>query len=331
MVTSTQALAELPVARAEMVEAPRMRQFDGVVEAVHRATVSAQTAGRIAELPFDVDDFVPAGEVLVRFRDVEQQARLKSAQADWDEARAREAEGSSELQRVADLYERKLISKAALDRAKASAKSAVARVAAARARVEQAEEQLAHTLVRAPYAGIVVERHVEVGESANVGQPLMTGLSLDRLRVSINVPQSLVGQLELAGAAQVRLPGGELVRLEKLTIFPFADPASHTVRVRGEFPVSVENIFPGMYLKVAIPVGTQTELLIPAAAVARRSEVTAVYTLDAQGKLGFRQVRLGALFGERVAVLSGLAAGERVVLDPIAAAGELKAQRGAAQ
>ncbi|MCW8874862.1 MAG: efflux RND transporter periplasmic adaptor subunit, partial [Gammaproteobacteria bacterium] len=165
------------------------RRFDGIVEAVHQGTLSSQVSGRIEEVLFDVDDFVEAGTLLVRFRDLDQQAGLSRAQAGLREAEARVRESGAELQRFQQLYQQNLVSKANLDRAEAEAKAAQARHKAARAELSQAEEQLEHTRVRAPYSGIVTERHVEPGETATLGQPLMSGLSLDRLRLSTQVPQ----------------------------------------------------------------------------------------------------------------------------------------------
>lgn len=319
------------VAELRAVEDERM--FDGVVEAVNRSTVSAQVSGRIEEILVDVDDYVPAGTVVVRFRDPEQRAGLDQARAILREAEARARDAETEYARTRNIYDRKLVARAALDKADAERKATAARLEGARAAIAQAEEQVEHTLVRAPYSGIVTARHVEVGETANIGQPLLTGLSLDSLRVSVSVPQAFIEAVRAQRAARV-LPlqdGQDAIAVESLTVFPQADPATHTFTVRAQLPVGVEGLFPGMLVRVAFTVGKAERLLIPASAVLHRSEVTGVYVLGEGDAISLRQLRLGARHGNEVEVLAGLAAGERIALDPVAATIALKGRAGRQQ
>src|SRR5688572_1431567 len=94
---------------------PLERRLDGVIEAVNQGTVAAQTAGRVTEILYDVNDFVPAGAVIVRLRATEQRAGLLQAEAALREAQAREAEAQTRYQRIADMYERKLVARAQFD------------------------------------------------------------------------------------------------------------------------------------------------------------------------------------------------------------------------
>lgn len=323
--------AELATAPVVAKAVPMQREFDGTVEAVNQATVSAQVSGRIVEINFDVHDFVPRDSVLLRFKSTEQRSQLESATAALREAEARRNEAQIELERVEKIFARGLVSKSVLDRAQADREAAEARVDSARAMVERAREQLAYTEVRAPYAGIVVKRFVEVGESVTMGQPLMAGLSLERLRVTAELPQQAARLLERDKGAQVMLPdGGDLtVGAGGITVFPFADLASHTVRVRIDLPEGIEGLHPGMLTKVAFTLGETTKLLIPAAAVVRRSELTGVYVVNGQGRVSLRQVRVGrSVPSGQVEVLAGLEAGDEVALDPLQAAVILKQSAG---
>lgn len=315
----------LPTAEATVATVAEEEVLDGVIEAVNRSTVSAQTSGRIIDLPFDVDDFVEQGQVIVRFRDTEQKAGVERAQASLDEAQAQLAQAQSEYERIRSLLDKKLVSKAQMDQARAAYESAKARQDAATAALTQAREQLEHTVVRAPYSGIVVARHVEIGETATVGQALMTGLSLEHLRVVVDVPQQYIDALRRNRAARVLLPDGTSLDARSIRIFPYASDTSHTFRVRVTLPEGQHGVYPGMLVKVAFVSGHKQSLLVPADAVVHRSEVTAVYVLDKQGKLHFRQVRAAAARPDgRVPVLAGLDAGEIVVTDPVAAAVALK-------
>jgi RND family efflux transporter MFP subunit len=312
---STAVQIETTTAVKEML--PRGRLLDGKVEAVHSATVSSQTSGRIAAVFRDVDDYVPAGSVLVQFTDVEQQSELRQSQAQLREARARLAEAGEEHRRAQNLLERGLGSQRDLDRALAAMETAGARVAGAESAVESAQQKVEYTLVRAPYAGIVTQRHVEVGETVSVGQALMSGISLEQLRIVVDVPQGLAGRIRQAPRAEVLVDPGS-VEPHKITLFPVADPVTNTFRVRLDLPPGQFNLYPGMFVKVRFLLDEAERLLVPSAALIERSEVTAVYVVNNQG-IRLRQIRTGRRFGERIEVLAGLSAGERVANDPVAA------------
>lgn len=322
------AQAELASSAVMRIVVPQTYQLDGSIEAIHQSTLSAQTAGQVQELLVDVDDFVEQGAVVLRLKDTEQKARVAQATASLQAADARLAEAQKEFKRVKDIYSRKLVSKSAMDRATAALGTARADQKAAQAALKQSEEQLAYTLIRAPFTGIVTERHIQSGETAQPGRPLISGLSLDRLRVSVDVPQALVTAVREHNAAKVQLPSGQWQVAEKLTVFPYANPASGTFKVRANLPEGTTGLFPGMLVKVAFTTGSEEQLVVPHVAVVHRSEVTGVYVIDAQGKVSLRHIRLGGYVGEQRIVLAGLHVGDRVALDPVAAGVVLKQQRG---
>lgn len=306
--------------------------LDGVVEPVRQSTVSAEFVGRIEEINFDVDDFVPKGSVLIRFRDNEQRARLAQGKAAREEAKARLTEARQEFQRIQNLVARKLVAQSEMDRVTAALNSAAARLAAAEAQVKVAEEQLDRTVIKAPYSGFVVARHVEVGETVQVGQPLMTGLSVENLRVTVQVPQSFIAVVSSQDRARITFPGEQLpsVTVEHLTVFPYADPLSHTVKVRMNLPKDLQGVRSGTFVKVAFVTGESRHLLVPRQAVVHRSELTAVYVAEKDGGISLRQVRTGRERGnDMIEVLSGLEAGENVVLDPVQAGLALKERQAA--
>lgn len=321
------ALATVTVA-AETV--PQEIVLDATLEAVHQSTVAAQTSARVEELPYDVGDYVEKGAVIVRFRGREQAARLGTAEANVRAAQAQLAETQSEHARIRNVFERGLVARAALDKVEAALGSARARLEAAQASAAELREGAEHTVVRAPYSGIVVKRHIEVGETATVGRPLMTGLSLEHLRAVVQVPQHLIGPLRVKPAARVLMPDGGSVPAESVRISPQADMATHTFQVRVALAEGQHGGHPGMLVKVAFVSGERTALLLPATAVVRRSEVTGAYVVGDDGRIALRYLRLGTPLADgRVPVLAGLAAGERVALDPIAAGAELKKQAAA--
>jgi len=291
----------------------QIRVLDALVEAVNKATVSAQTSGRVSKIYFDVNDYAKKGDVLLRMRDKDQQARLKVTQADYNQA-------LTEFNRAKELYTKQLIAKSIVDKAESLLKSYAAKL-------EQAQENLERTVVRAPYNGIMVKRHIEVGETAQPGSPLFTGLSLEKLRVAVNLPQDIINQVRSHQSARIQLLNNEdkSVTSSSMIISPYADAISHTFLVRVNLPEGDHKLYPGMAVKVEFIIGTNRVLMIPASAVSHLSEVTAVYVLDNNQKLSMRQVRVGQTTEDmQIEVLAGLYENEFVTLDPIKAVRHLK-------
>jgi len=301
---------------------PQEQYIDGIVEAVKQATVSAQTSGTITRLDFDVNDHVSKGDVIAEFKNTEQKAALRQIEANLEAATAQQRDASAEFERIRKVFKHGAISQSQMDKTTAALKSANARVSAAQAALTAAQEQFDYTLIRAPYSGIVTQRHVQVGEAAKPGTPIMTGLSLDDLRVLVQVPQRLIGPVSQYEQARIIHNGGPAQGIisNMVTIFPYADAASHSFAVRIELPQGITGLFPGMYVKVAFLTGEEDKILIPREAVVHRSEVTAVYVQQVDGAIVMRQIRIGReRNNDRVEVLAGLDVGENIFIDPQAA------------
>lgn len=326
--------ARAPAAAADLAgyvvrlqDAPREQAWDGVVEAVNQATVSAQTAGRVVELPYDVNDTVPEGAVIVRFTDVEQKSARSRAQAQIAAAQAAYDEANASYKRVAAIAARGLVARQQLDQERARRDAALAALHASQAQLREIGQQLDYTVVRAPYAGIVTRRFVQLGESVQPGQPLMAGVSLKDLRVTVQVPQSAIDAIRRQNHAEVLLDdGAHRVVATRLTVFPYADPDTHSFSVRLELPGENTGLYPGMTVKVAFAIGRERRLRVPASALLQRGELQGVYVLG-QGAPQLRQVRTGARHGAAVEVLAGLDEGERIAADPAAAARWIGAHR----
>jgi RND family efflux transporter MFP subunit len=272
---------------------------------------------------YDVNDFVPAGAVIVRLRGAEQRANLGQAEAALREATAAEVEVQKRYARVQELLKEHVVSQQQADQIAAERDAVVARVSAAKSAIDAAREGVNYTEIRAPYAGIVTKRHVEIGESVSPGSLLMSGLSLQFLRASVDLPQSVVEKVRTVRKAAIYV-NGKRVEAKQITIFPEASEQSHTFKTRVDLPENATDLYPGMFVKISFVTGEAERLLIPASALVERSEITAVYVLDPQGKTSLRQVRLGHRFDNLIEVLAGLRAGESIALEPIAAATQLK-------
>jgi len=329
MFVQTAAAGPVEKVDVEVVKARPIKQhrlFDARIEAIQQSTVSAQTNGRVVEILFDVDDTVEKGAILIRLYDKEQKSRLDSASSSMKEAAANFDQAEKELRRIEKIYQKKLVSRSVLDKAIAARKAALARLNSSRAKVAEAREQWEHTVVRAPYSGIVVKRSVQLGEAVRSGQSLMTGLSLEHLRAVVDLPQGLITLLRQKAPMFVRVSATQQYAITSgnVTVFPYADTQSHTFRTRLKLPVGIQGFYPGMMIKAGIQTGERNQLSIPLKALVQRSEVTAVYILNSDMSISFRQVRTGYRDNGRIQILAGLREGDKVILDPVKAVAMLK-------
>ena len=320
---ATQSPAEINNVETTTVSANKStggRGWDGVVEAVQQATLSAQTPGRVTQVNHDINDRVAAGTVLLRLSAVEQQAGADTARAQLRAAEAAANEADSNYKRFAALGDSQYVSKAQIDQARAARDSSLAARDSARAQLAQASQQTDYTVLRAPYAGIVSTRDVEPGESVTPGQRLMTVFSPDALRIEVRVPQAEADLIRAQPVAKVTFDDGRHIEDIEVVVFPVADPYTHTVPVRIQLPVLDPAPLPGSTARVIFPgVKGTTHPRIPASALMRRGEINGVYVLSG-GRLSLRQLRLGETLGDEVEVISGLKVGEHIATDPVQAA-----------
>ena len=311
----------LATAAVEMRDVELTYSAEAVVEAVRQSTVAAQIAGRIVELRFDVGDYVKKGEVIARIDERAASQAVAATEAQVREASVALNQARAEYERSKQLVAQKFLSQAALERTEADYKAAQARVSALLAGAGQAQTERSFATIVAPYSGVVSARHVELGEMAVPGKPLMTGFDPGTLRVSATIPQAQVAAIRAGAKAHVEVPSiARWVEATELTIIPTADPRTHTTQVRLGLPSDVRGVYPGIYARAHFVTGRAAALLVPRAAVVQRSELTAVYVIGEAGAPQLRQIRLGTAGDERaVEVLAGLRAGERVALEPVKA------------
>ena len=308
-------------AQASAVQA--RSSFDGVVEAVRQTTLAAQVPGAVLELAVKAGDRVQAGQVLLRIdaRSANQSAAASDAQV--QAARASLDVATREYTRQQKLRDKQYISQAALEQAEAQFKATRAQVAAQVAQAGAARTQTGLHTVRAPYAGVVSDVPVQLGDMAMPGRALVTLYDPSSLRVTAAVPQSLAPRVR-ADAVRVELPGlpaaQQWPQAARVQVLPTVDAATHTVQVRAELPANVQGVVPGMFARLWLPAAGGSEdaksVTVPVSAIVRRAEMTGLYVQDANGKPLLRQVRLGRVDGDRVEVLTGVTPGEAVVLDP---------------
>jgi HlyD family secretion protein len=267
-------------------EVPVVEEAVGSVRSRERAEIAAQVVARVVAVRVRVGDTVVAGQPLVTLDDADFAARFTRAKAQHERVRrflAKEAATPEQME-------------------------------AAEAEYRQASAALAHTRIAAPGAGVVAERHVEPGDLALPGRPLLVVLDPHALRLEASVREGLVDRVTAGATLPVVVPAaGAVAQGTVVEVFPAADPRTRTFEVRVEFDPP-PGVHAGMFGRLRIPVGSREAVRVPAAAVERVGQLE---TVIVEGEDGWRRrlVTTGAGFDDgTVEVLSGLAGGERVGL-----------------
>jgi RND family efflux transporter MFP subunit len=315
------AAAQLATASAELREVDLATSAEAVVEAVRQSTVSAQVSGRIVDIRFDVGDRVEKGAVILRIDERAASQAVAASEAQVREAEAGLANARANYERTKQLVAQKFVSQAALDKAEADFKASESRMKATLAGAGAAATERSFTTIVAPYSGVVSARHVQLGEMASPGKPLLTGFDPSSLRVVATVPSAQVPAIQAGARVRIEVPSlARWVEVKGVTVVPSADPRTHTTQVRLDLPVDAKGLLPGVFARAYFVTGRAPRLMVPREAVIHRSEVTAVYVVEGQGAPRLRQVRLGTAADDRgIEVLAGLKPGEKVALEPIKA------------
>ncbi len=311
------------------------RQWEGVIQAVRQSTVAAQVPGNVTALLVKAGDTVKAGQVLARIDARDTSAGLLRSQADVAQAEAQFNQARMQWERSQQLRAQGFISEAALDSARTQWQAAQAGVAAARAGRSQAALAQGFTTVTAPFDGRVLNTHVEVGDLAAPGRPVLTLYAPRPLRAVVQVPASQADAVRTAQRVEVEVPtaGGQAAWLKPTQVIslPGADPVSQTVEWRLDLPEV--STLPGQTVRVrfadlkassAPTAGASAPaaapLTVPAQAVLRRGELTAVYVVRGD-RFMLQAVRTGTPASSTgpVTLLSGVRPGDVIAADALKA------------
>jgi len=301
----------------------QIRSAPGTVESRQNSRISAEVSGRVEALPYDAGDQVEKGTTLVRLDDSDLRAQLNVAQAALNAAEARVQEAQQDFNRTKRLYEQKSASQQQMDRATAALDGAQAQKSKAEAEIRTLRIRLDKTTIKAPFDGVVVTQHIEEGELAQPGTPLVTVLDPDRLRLTARVQESRIPDLMGNGEARIWIPAlQKRFDAERVTVVPQGDRTTHTFQVRLRLPDSAA-VSAGMFGRAEFLLGETETLVAPPEAIVRRSEITGVYVVE-DGKVSFRLVELGEKTPKGREVLAGLNSGDTIALEPEKALRHLK-------
>lgn len=322
--TEVKPVAKAPVLASALVswrQVEATRAAEAVIEAERQSTVAAQTSGRVTAIYFRPGAVVKQGQVIMRIDPSVAQQQVAGAKAQVAEAKVALENATREYERFRELFAKNYVSRSQMDTAEAAYKSAQARLNTLQASSGGVATARGFADVTAPYGGVMSALHVELGEMAAPGTPLATGFDPQWLRATAQVPQNAIDAVRRGNRAFVEVPGSAAwIAASRFVVIPAADPRTHSTEVRVYLPATASGLLPGQFVRVHFVTGTARRLVVPAAAVLQRSEITAVYVLHEGKRAQMRQVRLGERQGDgSFEVLAGLREGERVALDPLRA------------
>lgn len=322
----------VPTVSLGAADASASLRIDGRLEAVRQSTLAAQVGGNVLALTVKAGDRVKAGQAIARIDERETAAGLAAADAGMAQADAALRAARLHRDRTRELQAQGFVSQAALDLAETQHSAASAALAQARAGRSQAALARGFATVVAPFDAVVLATHIEAGDLAAPGRPLVTLYVPGRLRAVVDLPASASAVARGASRVEVQLPAvppaetGRWIAPVARTELPSTDAVSQTVEWRLELAAADSaGLRPGQAVAVrfdgaAAPgASAGSRPVVPVAAVLRRGELTAVYAVQGD-RFVLRAVRLGAPQGrDGVEVLAGLQPGERVALDPVRA------------
>ncbi|MFO0839001.1 MAG: efflux RND transporter periplasmic adaptor subunit [Phycisphaerae bacterium] len=285
----------------------------GSVRTAHEVSLAAKILARVVEVNAQAGQPVKAGEVLVRLDDADLRARLEQSTAMVASASAAADQAQIEFDRVRKLLEANTASSLEFERVRTALESARAELQRVRQARQEAEVTLDYATVRSPIDGVVVDKRIEVGDTATPGRLLATLMDPTRMQLVANVRESLTQRLKTGQDISVHINALDMTCVGQISeIVPEAEQTSRSflVKVTGPCPPGV---YPGMFGRLLIPMDDEEVLIVPAAAIRRVGQLDMV-DVSIDGALIRRVVQLGRRLDEGFEVLSGLRAGERVAL-----------------
>jgi RND family efflux transporter MFP subunit len=320
----------------------------GYVTARREATVSAQITGTVTAVLIEEGDHVKAGQVIGRLDDTAQRAALAQAQAGLNSAQAQLTQDQVQLEqsirdlkRAEDLVKRSLVSEQAVEQARTQVDAQSAQVLGQRRQIDlaaanlrSAQVQLDYCTVHAPFTGVVIAKSAQVGEIISPfsagGSFTRTGIGtivdMDSLEIEVDVNEAYINRVQPGQPVESVLNAYPDWKIPShvIAIIPTADRSKATVKVRIGLDVKDDRIVPDMGVRVSFleekkPVSEAQAppkgVLVPLAAIRTAGDQNVVYVLQDK-KAQQRTVTLGGTLGDARQVLTGLAAGETVIVDP---------------
>ena len=296
----------------------------GTLLGVTESTVYARSNGYVVRWVKDIGSTVNKGDLLAEITAPEIDQEFAQAVSARDQAAASASLAKSTADRWQALRQRDAVTQQDLDERQSAYNQAAANLAAAEANVGRLRKLQGFNQVLAPFDGVVTRRNIDVGDLVNAGnggtgQALFAVAQVDPLRLYVYVPQVYAHQIKIGDAVTVALAerAGEQYRGTVARTARAIDTATRTMQVEIRVPNPSNALITGSYVQVTLPINADAQsLVVPTNVLLFRPDGTRVALVDGGGKVHLTTVKLGTDFGTSVEVLSGLNAGDRIILNP---------------
>ena len=297
--------SEAPVEVSAITIAPKT--VDAVISAAgtlssrNTSVLSSKIMGKVVELTVQEGSHVSAGKLLARIESGEISAQLYQAQAAYNNAKL-------QYDRIKSLFDVQAATQMEMDQATLGFESAKAGLNAAKA-------MESYTLITAPISGQIVEKRINLGEMALPGQPVLKIEDNNNLRLEATVREQDIAFVQPGKNVTVQIDAlpGKNIRARIAQVVPAADVRTHSFVVKIDMPAE-KGLITGMYGKALFNTGTRQAIFIPRSAVVEMSGLTGVYVVSRESTAVFQMIQPGETRGDAVEAVTGLKAGDRVVV-----------------
>ena len=293
--------------------------LSGTVSAKQTAMVSTRYMGFVKKIYVKQGDHVKAGQLLVSINSEDLRAKQAQAQAMVTEASAAVKNANRDLERYQNLRKLNSISDKELENMSLNQTSHSAHLQVAQQTLREVNSMLAYTQIRAPFSGVVVQKFIDEGSTANPGMPLLAIEQVGELNITASVPENYIQYLKVGDHMKIEVKSlGKQLHGTVSELSPSASltGGQYDVKVKIDSP-DKQDLRPGMYaalsMESAIPTNNTQKVLIEESSIVYRDQLTGVYVVNADKQAMLRWIRIGKKLGHQVEVLSGLDVTDKVI------------------
>jgi RND family efflux transporter MFP subunit len=294
----------------------RLLTLSGTVEARTTSTIAATVPGQVVEFLGNEGLRVKAGDPLARLRTVTLELTLAARRADLKEADARLKQAETNLGRAKELFAATVIPREQLDDRQSEVNAWQGRVESLRAEIRRIEDEVDRCTVRAPFNGVVVREHTEVGQWLNAGNPVVELLALDQVEVRVEVPERFFVSLREGTVATLTIESlpNRTFQGKVIAVVPRADAQARTFPVKVLVGNERQLLGAGMLAQVSFPVGeSYAATVVPKDAVISQGPQKFVYRLNGDNTVDLVAVETGNAAGVWLEVRGNLRPGDKII------------------
>lgn len=311
--------ASVEVATIQASNAVSTNQLSGTIKSETRSEIGTKVIGEVESTPFRIGDRVRKGSIVLRIKDDDLIAKKAQIEAGLNEVQARMALVEKDYQRYESLYKSGSATQREWDEVQANYSAVKAKLASTESQLEEIEDLLSYTQIKAPYNGVIAALYVDEGDIASPGRPLIALEKENEFEIEAAVPESSIQHINVKDTLRVQIPsiGGEMLQAVVSELSASGDPMSRQFKVKLKLLESDESqgLKSGMYVEIGLSRSAGNTLFVPRSALVERGQLKGLYVVTANKEAVLRWITSGTESKDKVEILSGINAGEQFVLN----------------